>query len=119
MDFKHRRISMKKFTMILIFVMVGAFCFAQSNNDAQKIIGTWKAGGVTCTFNSNGTYAIQGVQEDLGGGNYFINGGRLILQSGNNAVIRNFYFSSDGKVLIFPVILVKDSRPGTLWFVKQ
>jgi len=51
--------------LALFFLFVGTICFAQSNNDAQRILGTWKCGTgdrdsfYTYTFNSNGTFVYK------------------------------------------------------------
>ena len=108
---------MKKLGLVLIIFTIGTLCFAQSNNPAQQIVGTWRGTYIdsdtsTFTFNSNGTFTATGWGN--GNGNYFISGSKLILSyRGLGAVVTDYYFSSDGRLLVFSV-------NGYLgWFQKQ
>jgi hypothetical protein len=80
--------------LFLVFFVIGVSCFAQSGNDAQRIVGTWiiEGGGDNIVFNSNGTFS--GTL--FGNGKYFFNSGKLILSSG---FIFDIFLSSDNRVL--------------------
>jgi len=119
---------------ILVFFIVGVVFFgscsaqnanAQSSNDAQRIVGTWRgvfSGGLIYiyTFNSNGTYELtssvtvyqRGNYGDSG--NYFISESKLIFGN-SEATVVDFYLRSDGRVLVFYQSYVRAS----LWFEKQ
>jgi len=109
---------MKKFVicLVLVFLVLRTSCFAQSGNDAQRIVGTWKlqkgTDYSTITFNSNGTYS--GVSTFNGNsnynGNYFINGSKLIRTEDSFKVSwDDFYISPNGRILVI----------GDRWFEKQ
>ena len=114
--------------------------FAQSNNDAQRIVGTWKTEGeeVIFTFNANGTFTFSGANvfhlsannTDRREGNYMVANSKLILRTtgarASNSP-RDFYLSTDGKILVFEYSYYKDDedrysrshRQGNLWLIKQ
>ena len=100
---------MKKFgiCLVLVFIVIGSSCFAQSNNDAQRIVGTWvdQGGYDEYVLNSNGTCSGRH------NGRYFISGGKLIFST--NAIY-DYYLSSDGRTLF----LIDRYGSGT-WFNKQ
>ena len=114
---------MKKTVILGLFVILQTFAFlgcdkgnsnsalyAQSTNDAQRIIGTWKAYNMVLdlivTFNSNGTFSWNNSN-----GRYFINSGKIFLDSHN---AWDYYLSSDGKILFL-------NLPGGngIWLDKQ
>jgi len=105
---------MKKFgiCLILAFFVFGTSCFAQSNNDAQRIVGTWIHGsGLSYTFNSNGTWSYISSTGSSNNGNYFFSGSKIILKliTSNDADVYDFYFSPNGRILVI----------GSAWFEKQ
>ena len=102
--------------------------FAQSANDAQRIIGTWKPEGVgpMFTFNANGTFSVSGEHgSNARQGNYLISNLKLLLRTSGSAEvgsIGDYYLSADGKFLVFSYIFhwpngSRDTR--TWWFIKQ
>ena len=108
---------------LIILILVGTSCFAQSNNDAQRIVGTWKQGSNTVTFNTNGTYAYTG-----GGGsdngNFAISGSDLIIKDKDGDVsIYNYYFSPNGRLLVLNFVrAISSGSPymgNRLWLDKQ
>jgi len=96
---------MKKLGICLVLFVLGAACFAQANNDTQRILGTWSGSGgganYTFTFNSNGTYSLSGAASSSG--NFIISGSKILFenfgQTGNNSVL-DYYFSADGRQLV-------------------
>ena len=98
---------MKKLGFFLIvFVLLGSYCFAQSNNDAQRIVGTWRGidtdgDNWNLTLNSNGTYTSN-VNNFSVNGNYFISGLKFIQrgQNSNGISMADYYLSSDGRRLV-------------------
>jgi len=126
---------MKKlvFILFLVFFVLGTPCFSQSYNDAQRIVGTWKAGftnekgtfSKSYTFNSNGTFILTEIgtgqyassQSDVVSGSYFINGSKLIITYDSfNALELDFYLSSNGRILY---ISFMGSFYDPQWFEKQ
>ena len=119
---------MKKTVFIGLFVILQTFVFlgcnkessnsslfAQSSNDAQRIVGTWStSGGSVFTFNANGTYTSSG-EYDLGNGNYMVINSKLITRSGNSdrAGMRDYFLSADGR------ILVVSYSTYLVWLIKQ
>ena len=124
---------MKKVLVFLVigFVFFGA-CFAQntnaqSSNDEQRIVGTWRTTvtksdatlTLTYTFNSNGTF----VSSEIGtgrwsendkynkNGSYFVSGSKLITTLDSFLVdgMSDFYLSSNGRILAY----------NGFWFEKQ
>ena len=94
-------------------------CFAQNsnvqnvNNDAQRIIGTWKTEveEIIFTFNADGTFTISGkdVSSYYGAGNYMIANSKLILRHSKDIpafYLRDYYLSTDGRILAFLTHLV-------------
>ena len=110
---------------LLVFFIIGFMFFgscsaqnvnAQTSNDSQRIVGTWRGSdndgdSYTFTFNSDGTYVRTGYGS--GNGNYFISGSKLIFSSGRGATVTDYYFASNGSIIVFSV--------GTriVWFNKQ
>ena len=86
------------FVFLMISMAITSLCYAQSSNDAQRILGTWANQDASITFNSNGTY----TGSFLGDGNYFFSNNKLILYMTDyfSALIYNYYFSSDGRILV-------------------
>jgi hypothetical protein len=106
---------------MFIFVL-GLTLFAQSSDDAQRIIGIWKADGrdIFFTINSNGTYMVSGTglqRQDTG--KYTLSDSKLIFlgNSGGEANISDYYLSTDGHILVFTYRFA--SGPLTFWYVKQ
>ena len=96
-------VFMKKLVIFSLFIFVlSGLCYAQSANDAQRIIGTWAIDDFSLTFNANGTYA----SNQWGNGNYFVSNSKLILnntddvQMAISALILKYYLSADGKALV-------------------
>ncbi|GBU27667.1 hypothetical protein R84B8_01204 [Treponema sp. R8-4-B8] len=129
---------MKKLGIGLIIVFLGVSCVqnkaeAQSNNDAQRIIGTWKTiigsdsdgtRTVTYTFNANGSYVYtlndtgyQRKENYSNNGNYFVNSSRIIFTTDNSdANVYEFYLSSDGKILFLSSGI---NNASGRWYNKQ
>jgi len=106
--------------LVLILVVVGTPCFAQSNNDAQRIVGTWvktePSITYTYTFNPNGTFTYTDSRSNdyNRNGRYFVSNGKLIVRVEDGyTYIMDYYCSSDGKVLF----LEKAFSSG--WFDKK
>ena len=89
---------------------------AQSSNDAQRIVGTWRYvnppsdnGWIWIfTFNSNGTFTFSGTNPNNSGtyqnnGTYFVSGSNLILK-GNDTSANGFnivpYYLSTNRLVI-------------------
>ena len=108
--------------LIVGFVFLGSCSVqnanAQSSNDAQRILGTWKvirnsdSDGTqteTFTFNSNGTFTYSFIDTGYSSvvnrsenGNYFVSGTNLILTTNSRDVtIYTFYLSTNGNRLVF------------------
>jgi len=105
--------------LILFFSFLGTSCFAQSNNDAQRIVGTWvEANGSSFTFNSNGTFSsISTINSDYNeNGNYFISGSKIIFKIRTDVSIYDFYISQNGRIL---AINWSDSREDVFWYEKK
>jgi hypothetical protein len=104
---------MKKTVILGLFVILQTFVFlgcgkgnsnstlyAQSSNDAQRIVGTWK--GVdsdaddvgTVTFNANGT--VTGYIS----GRYFVSNSILFIRTNRSVYSLSYYLSSDGRLLV-------------------
>ena len=122
---------------VLVFFIVGFVFFsscsaqnanAQSANDAQRIVGTWRAVDTnghtyTFTFNANGSYTYSynpGDYADSSNGNYHIfsgSGSKLFVKAENTESSRfsnyDYYISSNGRVLI--LIWTNGQR----WYEKQ
>jgi hypothetical protein len=104
--------------LVLLFFVLGVSCFAQTSNDAQRIVGTWNgpagSGGMNIIFifNSNGTYSVSG--SDRGSGNYIFSGSKLLLENYNGTTVGifDYYFSTDGKQLVI-------GGRGNYWLRKQ
>ena len=107
---------------------------AQSANDAQRIVGTWRGvdtDGVTFifTFNSNGTYTHSYIYNnetvERSNGNYFLSGSSLLFKENNSRVdsfaIAGYYLSSNGNVLsIINLSGINITNSKTrLWLNKQ
>ena len=110
---------MKK--LVIVFLFAFAFiglCYAQSADDAQRILGTWSIDDFSLTFNANGAYA----SSQWGNGNYFISNSKLILnntddlQMAISAIILTYYLSADGKVL---VLEDSSSNGSGIWLIKK
>jgi hypothetical protein len=85
----------------ILLLIIACNVFAQSNNNQQKIIGTWVASdGTTCVFNANGTCNFDGENA-----RYFVIESKLFIKktgkdAGRDAEITNFDISFDGKILV-------------------
>jgi len=104
---------MKKITIVLILLMLEVSLFAQTNNDVQRIIGTWKSpDNITIIFNADGTFSQGGIS-----GRYFVMSGKLIttttVYDRSINIIYNMYISSNGKILFL------ESSSSNLWYDKQ
>ena len=111
--------------------------FAQSTNDAQRIVGTWKPEGesLTFTFTANGEFTISGLFRDTQfdgiirsndiQGNYYLVNSKLFLHergSGTVSIIDDCTFLADGRVLVFEYSYMtqrRDYKGGPWWFMKQ
>lgn len=93
----------------LFFFIAGAVCFAQSNNDAQLIVGTWTSpkGNSTFVFNANGTCSWNGSNR-----RYFVSNGKILL---DNFEAWDYYLSSDGKALF----IMGRSEYDRVWLDKK
>ena len=133
----------KVFGYLIIYVILFGACSvqnvdAQSANDAQRIVGTWKPNGesLTFTFNANGTVTVTGfmgwdnvqncnIFPGTENGNYFINNSKLLLRFGSSGTVSriiDYYLSSDGRVLVFNFVYDNAeglNRRGDFWFIKQ
>ena len=107
---------MKKVIVCLFFALtLNGLCFAQSANDAQRIVGTWTVDNFSLTLNANGTYS----SNQWGNGVYFVNNSKLILNKTDEpqvVSILSYYLSADGKVLVLADN--NDSESG-IWLVKK
>jgi hypothetical protein len=108
---------MKNIAVGLLLIVLGTSCFAQSNNDAQRIVGTWNSPDdrSTLTLNSNGTFTTSGGYiVNAKTGRYFVSNGKLIMIYSNNLkILYDYYLSSDGRVLFI------ENSDGDFWLDKQ
>jgi len=107
----------------LVFLFVGIIffgCFvqnanAQSTNDAQRIVGTWRDSnnGITFTFNTDGTFTSSENER----GNYFLSGTKLvwIYRGDSYAWSINYFISPNGRILVLDL----DDDGEMYWFAKQ
>jgi hypothetical protein len=107
---------MKRFIVFLFFALtLNALSFAQSANDAQRIVGTWTVDDFTLTLNANGTYS----SNQWGNGSYFVSNSKLILNKTDEPQLTSlltYYLSADGKALV----LADNSDSGNgIWLVKK
>lgn len=107
---------MKKLGIFLVFIFaLGTFCFGQSGNDAQWIVGTWiglvhngeETVTVTLTFGSNGIATTQRSNDaefdiPLQRYEYF-----LSTESGSNVIV---YMTADGRVSKWPYNVSPDKK---------
>jgi len=118
---------MKKTVFFGLFVILQTFIFlgcdkgnsnslfAQSTNEAQRIVGTWStSGGTVFTFNANGTYTSSGTY-NFRNGNYMVSNSKLIIRLNDSeaAGMHDYFLSADGRILAFSY--------GTflVWLIKQ
>jgi len=92
---------MKQFIVFLLFALaLNGLCFAQSANDAQRIVGTWTVDDFSLTLNANGTYS----SNQWGSGSYFVSNSKIILNKTDDesqmTSLLSYYLSADGKVLV-------------------
>ena len=88
---------MKKAVVFVVLAMVViSICAAQStNSDAQRIVGTWVAQGLTLTFGSDG--ALSGMS---GFNKWAISGNTLVFIGSNNNVKKlGFFITPDVRTL--------------------
>jgi len=107
---------MKRFIVSLFFALaLNGLCFAQSADDAQRIVGTWTVDDFSLTFNANGTYS----SNQWGNGSYFVSNSKLILNKTDEPQLTSllsYYLSADGKVLV----LADNSDSGSgIWLVRK
>jgi len=107
---------MKRFIVFLIFTSaLNGLCFAQSANDAQRIVGTWTVDDFSLTLNANGTY----TSNQWGSGSYFVSNAKLILNKTDEPQLTSllsYYLSDDGKVLV----LADNADSGSgIWLTKK
>ena len=96
----------KKIAFIVFIVFISISCYAQSsNNNEQRLIGTWTnlLNNRTLIINSNGTVSGDGWKNTVD--HWAAAGDTLVLwkiySDGSGSVDSNrFQFSSDGKTLI-------------------
>ena len=107
---------MKKVIGFLFFALaLNGLCFAQSTNDAQRIVGTWTVDDFSLTLNANGTYS----SNQWGNGSYFVSNSKLLLNKSDEPQlisILSYYLSADGKILVLADS--NDSESG-IWLVKK
>jgi len=113
--------------LVLVFFIVGTSCFAQSNNDVQRIVGIWKnSKNDTFTFNQNGTFLITRGDGVAGGinGKYFISGSVIVLNAiidGRNTEVMfwNYFLSANGSSLVLVINRGRDVYfTGNYWLEK-
>jgi hypothetical protein len=107
---------MKRFIVFVVFALaLTGLCFAQSANDAQRIVGTWTVDDFSLTLNANGTYS----SNQWGNGSYFISNSKLILNKTDEPQLTSllsYYLSADGKVLV----LADNADSGSgIWLIKK
>lgn len=107
---------MKRLIILLILALaLNGLCFAQSANDAQRIVGTWTVDDFSLTLNANGTYS----SNQWGNGSYFVSNSKLILNKTDEPQLTSllsYYLSADGKVLV----LADNADSGSgIWLVKK
>jgi len=120
---------MKKTVLLGLFVILQTFVFmsceqsnsnstlyAQSSNDAQRIVGTWSTedGTTTITFNANGTVTTTGNRV-VANGDYMVANSKLITHSRGSdyAEIRDYFISANGRILVI------SRSSDNLWLIKQ
>jgi len=93
---------MKKLGIFFALFVLGTLCFAQSNNDAQRIVGTWSGNylsrNCTFTFNANGTYSASFYGSNFSG-NYILSGSKLLLEN-FQGIQHDYFFSADSRQLV-------------------
>jgi len=128
----HRgEMGMKKLVFVLL-VFVSPYVQGQSNNDLQRILGTWEGNFYGSsyswperfTFNSNGTYVRTSdmsnipfssrTDSSIEKGKYITSGTKIILKAEKSVYIVDFYFSSNGKILVLVT-----SPGGIFWLEKK
>jgi hypothetical protein len=86
----------KAVTFVILAMVVIGYCSAQSENDAQRIVGTWtQENGTVWVFNENGTGAKGNVNFYYGissGGNIYI--------TGVTKFVTILYMSPDGRRML-------------------
>jgi hypothetical protein len=92
---------MKKsvFFVVLAMVLISS-CAVQSENDAQKIVGTWVSEIHNVVFNANGTGIWNGENISFG----ISTGGSIILLGSSRFPVpieTTLYISPDGRKIIF------------------
>jgi hypothetical protein len=111
----YRRRIMKKLGigLVLFFIVVGVSCFAQSNNDAQRIVGTWvDVEGITWVFNADGKLSYANNPGDSREYRYSVFDGErrteltifevtydMYIALGITDQVYTMEFSKDGKIL--------------------
>jgi hypothetical protein len=107
---------MKRFIVFLVLALtLNGLCFAQSANDAQRIVGTWTVDNFSLTLNANGTYS----SSEWGNGFYFVSNSKLILNKTDDPQLTSllsYYLSADGKFLVLADS--GDSESG-IWLNKK
>jgi len=89
--------------IILALSILVTSCLNQSNNDAQRIVGTWTGHNNntsppnTITFTADGTYSWGGSSIKV---NYFVNNGKILT---NEYLIWDYYLSPDGTTLFLEI----------------
>jgi hypothetical protein len=91
---------MKRFVFFVLFIVLSLTLYAQSNTDLQRFVGTWgDEEGVILTLNANGAGILQGEGRSWQL-QYLINGTKFIIRIGSYAYVCDYYFSSNGNVLV-------------------
>ena len=107
---------MKRIIVFLFFALtLSGLCFAQSANDAQRVVGAWTVDDFSLTLNANGTYS----SNQWGNGSYFVSNSKLILNKTDEpqmTSILSYYLSADGKILVLADN--SDSESG-VWLNKK
>jgi len=120
---------MKKYLVFTFFVIVffGTCSLqnvsAQSTNDAQRIVGTWRIEDGdghfqgTFIFNGNGSFVRNGSSGNaIINGSFFIStNNRLIMRfpANDRVSIFDYYLSTDGRILVL------NYGDGNKWLTKQ
>jgi hypothetical protein len=99
-------VFMKKMAAGLIFVALMVSCAktgvnAQSNDDLQRIVGTWAGvDGDNDPLNGTLVFNADGTCSGLLTGKYFFSNSVLCIRGENEVRVVGFYFSPDGKTLV-------------------
>ena len=105
---------------LLVFWIIGIIFFgacsaqnadAQSSNDAQRIVGTWRTVSGSGNWTITGTFtndtfnfvaidSLDGERRERNGKYFISSNGNLILNINNTVTINNYYLSTNGRILV-------------------